>query len=150
MNYYSTPNYYQNYSYNTATPQYGGGLQYNNAPQFQMQNSLNGKIVDSADIVKATEVPIGSYGVFPKADLSEIYIKTWNNNGTTNIITFRPLAPAESEKKNENDINTLLEKMTVLENKIDLLTNSKNNNFDIAPPQKELNTVKKEIRTNDY
>jgi hypothetical protein len=57
----------------------------------QQQNvGINGKIVDSEDIVKATEVPIGGYGVFPKADLSEIYIKTWNNNGTTSILTYKP------------------------------------------------------------
>jgi hypothetical protein len=48
--------------------------------------------VDSEEMVKATEVPIGSYGVFPKADLSEIYLKTWNNNGTTSIIKFTPVA----------------------------------------------------------
>jgi hypothetical protein len=57
----------------------------------QQQNvGINGKIVDSEDIVKATEVPIGGYGVFPKADLSEIYIKTWNNNGTTSILIYKP------------------------------------------------------------
>lgn len=34
-------------------------------------------MVDSLDVAKATEVPIGGYGIFPKADLSEIYIKSW-------------------------------------------------------------------------
>jgi hypothetical protein len=51
---------------------------------------LNGKLVDGEEMVKATEVPIGSYGIFPKADFSEIYIKSWNNNGTTSIVKFAP------------------------------------------------------------
>jgi len=41
-------------------------------------NGLNGKLVDSEDMARVTEVPIGGYGIFPKADLSEVYIKSWN------------------------------------------------------------------------
>ena len=93
------------------------------APQTQQSQSLNGKIVDSEDVVKATEVPIGGYGVFPKADLSEIYIKTWNQNGTTSILTFKPYIPpepiAETTSQNKEEINAILEKINNLENKID-------------------------------
>ena len=45
-------------------------------PMTSQQFPVLGKIVDSLDVVKATEVPIGGYGIFPKADLSEIYVKT--------------------------------------------------------------------------
>ena len=96
MNYYN-PNYYQGiYPYNNYNNQYMPQAQMQNAaPQQQatpapipvQNNFLNGKIVDSVDVVKATEVPIGGYGVFPKADLSEVYIKSCNNNGTTSLIT---------------------------------------------------------------
>ena len=83
-------------------------------------NGLQGKIVENEEVVKITDVAMGSYGVFPKADLSEIYIKSWNNNGTTNIITFRPI-----ERENvptQEDINkTLLEKMNNLEQKLDAI-----------------------------
>jgi hypothetical protein len=41
-------------------------------------SGLNGKLVDSEDMARVTEVPIGGYGIFPKADLSEVYIKSWN------------------------------------------------------------------------
>lgn len=88
--------------------------------------SLNGKIVDSEDVVKATEVPIGGYGIFPKADLSEIYIKSWNNNGTTSVITFKPSMPdpAVASSNGGNDaIETLIQKMNTLENKIDIFLN---------------------------
>jgi hypothetical protein len=60
-------------------------------------------------MVKVAEVPIGAYGVFPKADLSEIYIKTWNNNGTTSIVTFKPVAPVlDSNTMNDNINNQIL------------------------------------------
>ena len=85
MNYYPN-NFYSNYSYNSnlaAVP----------------ANGLQGKVVDSEDVVRATEVPFGGYGVFPKADLSEIFIKNWNSNGTTQIISYRPVVRQE-EKTN--------------------------------------------------
>ena len=150
MNYYSR-NIYQNYPYgNALSQQYGNNMQYNNTPQFSTPNLLNGKVVDSADVVKATEVPIGSYGIFPKADLSEIYIKAWNNNGTTSITTFKPLKPIESTEP-EININTLFNKITSLENKIDSLTLMKNNAVaaTITPPKQEIKSTK-EIKPNDY
>ena len=101
MNYYN-PNCYMNYPYVTAPSSASGLNQYIQPqipPQAQLSQlqgqvpALNGKIVDSEDVVKATEVPIGGYGIFPKSDLSEIYIKSWNNNGTTSVITFKPVIP---------------------------------------------------------
>lgn len=90
--------------------------------QLPQPQGLNGKIVDSEDVVKATEVPIGGYGIFPKADLSEIYIKSWNNNGTTSVITFKPVMPEPSAAmpNNEELTNLILQKMGILENKLDM------------------------------
>jgi len=140
MNNYN-PNYYTSYNpYNQYTqpqmqqaPQMPQSQFQQQQPQMQMQmpqqsiqqfpiNVLNGKIVDSADIVKATEVPLGSYGIFPKADMSEIYIKTWNSNGTTSIITFKPTVPEELPPVRENnDIGQVLQKIETLELKLDAL-----------------------------
>lgn len=124
MNYFN-PNYY-NYPYNVGNNQYmptSYAMPSAQAPAA----ALNGKIVDSEDVVKVTEVPIGGYGIFPKADLSEIYVKTWNNNGTTSLITFKPFIPPEpSPKASENfDTETILEKITALDNKLDALLNSR-------------------------
>lgn len=63
-------------------------------PQAQMQSTNNftplGKIVDSVDIVKATDIPMdGSMYYFPKADGSEIFGKQWLANGQTRILTFK-------------------------------------------------------------
>ena len=90
-----------------------------------MKNALNGKVVDSEDVVRATEVPIGGYGIFPKADLSEIYVKSWNNNGTTSVFTFKPSIPPEPVEETSNkDIQSLIEKISNLETKIDSLCGS--------------------------
>ena len=63
-------------------------------PQPQMQGANNftplGKIVDSVDIVKATDIPMdGNMYYFPKADGSEIFGKQWLANGQTRILTFK-------------------------------------------------------------
>ena len=63
-------------------------------PQPQMQSANNftplGKIVDSVDIVKATDIPMdGNMYYFPKADGSEIFGKQWLANGQTRILTFK-------------------------------------------------------------
>lgn len=85
---------------------------------------LNGKVVDSADVVKATEVPIGGYGVFPRADLNEIYVKSWNNNGTTSVTTYQPVAAAETATESaDHHIALILQKITTLEGKLDFLLN---------------------------
>lgn len=66
----------------------------------QMQNSnfMNaqnflplGKIVESVDIVKATDIPMdGNMYYFPKADGTEVYMKRWLPNGTTEIVSYKP------------------------------------------------------------
>ena len=111
--------YYPNYSY----PPYQPSYQQQMLQSYQQAQILNGKIVDSEDVVKATEVPIGNYGVFPKADLSEIYVKSWNNNGTTNLMTFKPVIP-QNQTPQESQLNTaivneILNKIQSLENKVD-------------------------------
>lgn len=93
--------------------------------QPQVQQGLNGKIVDGEDVVRATEVPIGGYGIFPKADLSEIYMKQWNSNGTTSVITFRPVIadPVSMQKDSGELTNILIQKIDTLENKLDMFLN---------------------------
>lgn len=150
MNYYpnyNSSNYYPNYISPYSMPNnisYGQNMQ----PQSTL-STLNGKIVDSEDVVKATEVPIGSYGIFPKADLSEIYIKSWNNNGTTNIVTFKPDASqnanilANNIKSAETEsLDIIIEKITQLENKIDSVINVQQQQ---SAPQIE---IKKEVSAN--
>ena len=67
-------------------------------PQSPIVSNLQGKIVDGIKSVKATHVPFGSFSLFPKGDFKEIYLKTWNNNGTTQIITYKPVVEEETKK----------------------------------------------------
>jgi hypothetical protein len=114
MNYYPN-NYYLNYPYGNQYQQQQ--MPYQAQAQTPQPQGLNGKIVDSQDVVRATEVPIGGYGIFPKADLSEIYIKSWNNNGTTSVITYKPESP--QPVATTDPITELKEQITVINSKLD-------------------------------
>jgi hypothetical protein len=133
MNYYPN-NYYLNYPYGN---QYQQQIPYNSQTQPIQPQGLNGKIVDSQEVVKATEVPIGGYGIFPKADLSEIYIKSWNNNGTTSVIVYKPEPP-------QTEVATAIDPIAELKEQINVI-NVKLDNILAAAPVKEVTIpVKKE------
>ena len=124
MNYYPT-NFYSNYTNNYGTY---NQQQYQQQQQQMpiMQNNLNGRMVESLDVARVAEVPLGGYGIFPKADFSEIYVKSWNNNGTTNTVTFKPIIEAETVKEQVPNCSTetvekILNKIDILENKINQL-----------------------------
>lgn len=58
----------------------------------QNQFAPLGKMVDSVEMVKATDIPIdGNMYYFPTADGSAIFGKQWLQNGTTRILTFKPV-----------------------------------------------------------
>ena len=129
MNYYN-PSFYPSYNGNIQIPP--SQYYFNQQPQQVMNNpsanGLNGKLVDSEDMARVTEVPIGGYGIFPKADLSEVYIKSWNQNGTTSITTFKPCFSQQQQKEENSlntDMNTIIEKINLLENKLDAVLASK-------------------------
>lgn len=105
--------------------------------QMQMPVSLNGKIVPSAEVITANDVPMdGSVAVFPKQDMSEIYIKFWENNGTIRTIVFKPLLEqnpsnlSQAEEKPKFDLSeasttAFMERFDSLEKQInDLMTKS--------------------------
>lgn len=102
MNYY--PNYQNPYSYGV----------------YVQQPTINGKIVDGIEVVKSSEIPMGSYGVFPKADMTSIFVKAWNPDGTTRVITYVPQITNDVvEKENSNEI--IMKALANLDKKIDAL-----------------------------
>ena len=127
MNYYPN-NMYSNYGYNQYPQSQYQYQNYNNNASYNNQvaappATIPGKVVEGEEVVKVIEVPFGGYSVFPKADLSEIYIKSWNNNGTTQVTSYKPVT---NDKKEEVDTNALLlEKMKEIESKIDNIINRK-------------------------
>lgn len=136
MAYYPN-NFYQNY-------QYSGYPQMSQMPQSPMVSNLQGKVVDGIEIVKATDVPFGSFSVFPKGDFGEIYLKTWNNNGTTQIITYKPVIEEETKKE---EPNLILEKINNIENQLTDLINKVAPSQTIAAASAE-QIVKKEVNPN--
>lgn len=68
------------------------------------QMNVIGKIVDSIDVVKATDVPMdGNMYYFPKADGTEIFGKQWLSNGQTRILTFKPSLDTEHNNVSNAD-----------------------------------------------
>ena len=73
------------------------------------QMSALGKMVDSIDVVKATDIPMdGNAYYFPKADGTEVYCKQWLQNGTTRILTFKPVF-----EDNPNNLSPDTEKLKI-------------------------------------
>ena len=73
------------------------------------QMSALGKMVDSIDVVKATDIPMdGNTYYFPKADGTEVYCKQWLQNGTTRILTFKPVL-----EDNPNNVSSDTEKLKI-------------------------------------
>lgn len=96
--------------------------------QFQ---GLNGKLIDTIESVTASDVPMdGSFAVFPKKDISEVYIKYWQGDGKIATVTFKPVLDVQPDKTTQDDnslrfgdlddaINRLTLKVDSLYTKID-------------------------------
>ena len=106
---YLNPNYFNQYNQMpnpymdrmAQLQQYQQSLQ---QPVSQAQMSAIGKIVDSVDVVKATDVPMdGNIYYFPKADGTEIFGKQWLSNGQTRILTFKPVLDADTNNVSNAD-----------------------------------------------
>ena len=96
-------NFLQNYQQSLQQPVAGTQMSLAN------QMSALGKMVDSIDVVKATDIPMdGNTYYFPKADGTEVYCKQWLQNGTTRILTFKPVLD-----DNPNNVSSDEEKLKI-------------------------------------
>lgn len=69
--------------------QYGPQIQYS-GPQY-IKTGIQGKQVDSVDVVKATDVPFdGSISYFPLTDGTAIVTKQLQMDGTSKIVVYKP------------------------------------------------------------
>lgn len=95
-------------------------MQMNQQPMPQQIAGINGRIVQAVENINANEVPMdGSMAFFPKQDLSEIYVKGWNANGTINTIVYKPYTEPNNQTINsmantENAKFTLSDESTQL------------------------------------
>lgn len=118
----------QNYQQSLQPTQMSGANQ---------QMNVIGKIVDSLEMVKSTDIPMdGNLYYFPKADGTEIFGKQWLPNGQTRILTFKPVSetdpnnlPQTAEKLkfdlSDEATTAFMERFDSLEKQInDLMTKS--------------------------
>ena len=62
-------------------------------------SGLQGKIVESIDVVKATDIPLdGSVSYFPLTDNSAIVTKKLKSDGTSEIVVYKPAEESQSPK----------------------------------------------------
>ena len=136
-------NPYQTPMANNYTPQYGA-YNYNpmaNLQRFQQQEQMytaqmpgvpqtigiNGRVVQGLDNINANEVPMdGSMAFSPKQDLSEIYVKGWNADGTIKTIVYTPHIDAKSIDTVNSPSNTEKLKFTLSDESTDLFLNKFN------------------------
>ena len=130
-NYYNS-NPYMNYGnfYNQQQP-----MQNSVIPNYR-NTGLQGKQIDSLDVVKATDIPLdGSISYFPLADGSAIASKQLQPDGTSKITIFKPI----------NDETAVEQPKYITENDLEAhLSNF--NSKDIKDIKEELKSLKKKIR----
>ena len=86
-------NFLQNYQQNLQQPLVPTSMSGANQQAMPQQIvGINGRIVQAVENINANEVPMdGSVAFFPKQDLTEIYAKSWNADGTIRTLTFKPV-----------------------------------------------------------
>ena len=103
-------NYMQQYQQNLQP------VQQQNVPvQTQQLIGISGRIVRSVEQITANEVPMdGSVAFFPKQDLSEIYAKQWDADGTIKTAIYRPVMDKDvnSQGNNQNQQITIPDDVT--------------------------------------
>lgn len=151
---------YEPYNYNNIYNPYGNPyLNYNQQPQLQTsmlrqnqyrpQNSLQGKVVDSLDVVKATDIPYdGSVSYFPLTDGTAIITKQLQQDGTSKVVIYKPMIENEENKYiTETDLEKQLKDMNnkfiTEDNLRDQLKNV--NSKDIKDLKEDMKTLKRKL-----
>lgn len=113
-NYYTNANQYTPVGYN---PYYQNQIQRPQENfgqmQFQRQSNLQGKVVDSIEVAKVTDILLdGSVSYFPLADGSAIVSKQLQQDGTSKLIVYKPTTNDEKQEDikyvTENDLKAFL------------------------------------------
>lgn len=82
-------------------------MQQNQQQNFNPANILQGKSVDSIDVVKAMDIPLdGSISFFPLTDGTAIITKQLQKDGTSKTIIYKP-SEENLEKEKENKYITV-------------------------------------------
>lgn len=105
---YVNQGYYGPYGINNNFQQPNARYQMDNQqyvqpqPIYKQPVGLQGKSVDSLDVVKAMDIPLDfSVSYFPLTDGSAIITKQMQTDGTSKIVVYKPTEEKASEKKVE-------------------------------------------------
>jgi len=87
----------------------------------QQSNSFVGRVVNNENEITPSEVPMdGTLGIFPKADGSSIFVKTWGKMGEIKTIEYIPAVTETNTSQEEVAINdTFFETIQRLDNRLD-------------------------------
>ena len=93
----------------------------------QTRSVLNGKQVDSIDVVKATDIPLdGSISYFPIADGSAIVTKQLGMDGTSRITVYKPIVEESKTVKyiTDEDLKDIKSEIKSLKKQLKELKNT--------------------------
>ena len=121
--------------------------------QYKPQNSigLQGKVVDSLDVVKATDIPYdGSVSYFPLTDGTAIITKQLQQDGTSKVVIYKPMIENEENKNKYITENDLEKQLKDMDSKFitgdDLKDQLKNvNSKDIKDLKEDVKTLKRKL-----
>lgn len=153
---------YEPYNYNNIyNPYTNPYLNYNQqaqqqAPiprqnQYRPQNSLQGKVVDSLDVVKATDIPYdGSVSYFPLTDGTAIITKQLQQDGTSKVVIYKPMIENEENKTKYVTESDFVKQIEDIDNRYvtqdDLKEQIKTvNNKDIKDMKEDIKTLKRKL-----
>lgn len=95
---------YNNYGFNPYYQQRFQPMMQQPVEQLQNKAILNGKSVDSMDVVKAMDIPLdGSISYFPLTDGSAIVTKQLQLDGTSKTVVYKPIEEKNTTKYLTND-----------------------------------------------
>lgn len=129
------PNPYQNFNSQMQNPylerlnqlqQYQQQNMQMQQPQFPGQPAqapgIIGRIVNDFSEITANDVPMnGNAAFFPKADGSELQVRSWSSNGTIQTVVYKPVFEqngADSTNAPQMDFNALNEDVRALREEI--------------------------------
>lgn len=96
-------------------------LQQPQIPQNQPQGII-GRVVNDFSEITANDVPMnGNAAFFPKADGSELQVRSWSANGTIQTVVYRPIQPENKDHDAnipQNDFVALNEDVRALREEI--------------------------------
>ena len=140
---YNLYNPYYNYNPQAQASQQSQQIPRQNQQMYRVQSTgLQGKVVDSLDVVKATDIPYdGSISYFPLTDNSAIITKQLQQDGTSKVIVYKPeIRSAEKTPKyiteqefqdqlkeqikdvNSKDLKDMKEDIKILKRKLEDIT----------------------------